>query len=127
MPLVPRVDDVLGHIAVGFLDAAFTEVPGIAVILVTGTAGHASRVGARAAHGWYDKVSRLEALDSSPHVHDLGHRLVPDHQVVIPRWRSSAVLVIGHERDTWNGEEIFPPAEPLDMPPPATAPTAAAP
>jgi hypothetical protein len=76
---------------VGFLDAAFAEVPRIAVVLVPGTAGQASRVRTRAAHGWYDEVSWLKAFDRRPHVHDLGQRLVPDHQVVISRWRDSVL------------------------------------
>jgi len=85
------VDDVFGHVAVGFLDAALAEVPGIAVVLVPGTASQAARMRARPAHGWHDEVSGLKALDGRPHVHDLGHRLVADHQMVIPGGRGSVL------------------------------------
>ena len=40
----------------------------------------------RAAHGRDDKITRLEALDGRSGRHDLGQRLVADHQVVITRW-----------------------------------------
>ncbi len=57
------VDDVLGHVAVGFLDAALGELAGVAVVLVAGTAGPAPGVGARAAHRWHHQISHSEALD----------------------------------------------------------------
>ena len=40
VPLV--VDDVFGHVAVGFFDAALGELAGVAVILMPGTAGQAA-------------------------------------------------------------------------------------
>ena len=44
-----------------------------------------------AAYRWHDEISHLEALDGRADLHDLGQRLVADHQVVIPG-RRGAVL-----------------------------------
>src|SRR5450755_4682628 len=33
----------------------------------------------------------MKSLDRRPHVHDLGQRFVPDHQVVVSRWRGSVL------------------------------------
>ncbi len=89
MPLV--VDDVLGHIAVRFLDSALAEVTGVAVVLVPGPAGQAAGMNTRAAHGRDDKIACLEALDGRSGRYHLGQRFMADHQVVISR-RGGPVL-----------------------------------
>src|SRR5262249_59476752 len=57
------VDGILGHVAMRFLDAAFGEVAGVAVVLVPGPAGQAAGMNTRTAHGRDDKIAYLEALD----------------------------------------------------------------
>jgi hypothetical protein len=97
VPLV--VDGVLGHVAVGFLDAAFPEVTGVAVVLVPGSAGPAAGMGTGAAHGWDDEIAPLECFDGRSGLDDLGQRLVADHQVIISRRRGpvfeGADLLVG--------------------------------
>jgi len=48
------IDDVFSHVAVCFLDAAFPEFAGVAVVLVPGSARPAAGMGTWAAYGRYD-------------------------------------------------------------------------
>src|SRR5512132_2852059 len=55
--------DKFGQVAVCFFDAAFSEVAGIAVVLMFGSARPAAGMGTWTAHGRYDQIPGLEALD----------------------------------------------------------------
>ncbi|MFY9929058.1 MAG: hypothetical protein WAK82_13710 [Streptosporangiaceae bacterium] len=91
------IDDVLGHVAVGFLDAALGELAGVAVILVPGTAGQAAAIRTGAAYRWHDEIPHPEALDGRADGRDLGQCLVADHQVIIP----------GRRRAVLKGADLF--------------------
>jgi len=85
--------DKFGQVAVCFFDAAFSEVAAISKKIMPGSARPAAGMGTRTAHGRYDQIPGLEALDRRSDLDDLGQRLVADHQVVITGWRGPVLEV----------------------------------
>jgi hypothetical protein len=67
------------------------ELAGVAVVLVPGTAGQAAATRTGTAYRGHDEIPHPEPLDGGADLHDLGQRLMADHQVIIPRWRGAVL------------------------------------